>query len=76
MDELTAREREVVGRIVNGESTKHMAEAMNITPDTVRSYVKNVLAKLHVHSRLQVAAIASRGINPADGPAGPSPGQG
>lgn len=76
MDELTAREREVVGRIVNGESTKRMAEAMNITPDTVRSYVKNVLAKLGVHSRLQVAAIASRGKNPADDPAGPLPGQG
>jgi two-component system, NarL family, nitrate/nitrite response regulator NarL len=76
MDELTAREREVVGRIVNGESTKHMAEAMHITPDTVRSYVKSILAKLGVHSRLQVAAMASRGQNPADGPAGPSPGQG
>jgi DNA-binding NarL/FixJ family response regulator len=76
MDELTAREQEVVGRIVNGESTKHMAEAMNITPDTVRSYVKNVLVKLGVHSRLQVAAIASRGKNSADGPPGPSPGQG
>jgi two-component system, NarL family, nitrate/nitrite response regulator NarL len=75
MDELTTREREVVGRIVNGESTKHMAEAMNITPDTVRSYVKNILAKLGVHSRLQVAAIASRGQNPADGPTGPSPDQ-
>ena len=73
---LTAREREVVGRIVNGEGTKHMAEAMNITPDTVRSYVKNILAKLGAHSRLQVAAIASRGKNPADGPAGPSAGQG
>jgi two-component system, NarL family, nitrate/nitrite response regulator NarL len=76
MEELTAREQEIVGRIVNGESTRHMAAAMNITPGTVRSYVKNVLAKLGVHSRLQVAAIASRGKNSADGPAGPSPGQG
>jgi two-component system, NarL family, nitrate/nitrite response regulator NarL len=75
MDELTAREREVVGRIVNGESTKRMAEAMNITPDTVRSYVKNVLAKLGAHSRLEVAAIASRSKDPADDPAGPSPGR-
>lgn len=76
MDELTAREHEVVGRIVNGESTKHMAVAMNITPGTVRSYVKNVLVKLGVHSRLQVAVRAGRGKNSADGPAGPSPGQG
>ena len=76
MYELTAREQEVVGRIVNGESTRHMAAAMNITPDTVRSYVKNILAKLGVHSRLEVAAIASRGSNPAARPGGPSPGQG
>lgn len=76
MDELTAREQEVVGRIVNGESTRHMAAAMNITSDTVRSYVKNVLAKLGVHSRLQVAAIASRGKNWANGPAGSPSGQG
>jgi two-component system nitrate/nitrite response regulator NarL len=75
MDELTAREQEVVARIVNGESTKQMAEAMNITPDTVRSYVKNVLAKLGVHSRLEVAAIASRSKDPADDPAGPSSGR-
>ncbi len=60
MDELTAREHEIVSRIVNGESTKHMAAAMHVTPDTVRSYVKNVLAKLGLHSRLQIAAMASR----------------
>ncbi len=78
MDELTAREQEVVRRIVNGESTKHMAAAMNITPDTVRSYVKNVLTKLGVHSRLQVAAIAShsRDSIAGDGAAGPSPDRG
>jgi two-component system, NarL family, nitrate/nitrite response regulator NarL len=76
MDELTAREQEVVGRIVDGESTRQMAAAMNITPDTVRSYVKNVLAKLGAHSRLQIAAIASRGRNSANGPAGPPSGQG
>jgi two-component system, NarL family, nitrate/nitrite response regulator NarL len=75
MDELTAREQEVVGRIVNGESTKHMAAAMNITPDTVRSYVRNILAKLGVHSRLQVAAMASRGKSPANGPPRSAPGQ-
>lgn len=76
IDELTPREQEVVERIVNGESTKHMATAMHITPDTVRSYVKNVLVKLGVHSRLQVAAIASRSQHTASArePAGSSPG--
>lgn len=76
MDELTAREHEIVSRIVNGESTRQMAAAMHITPDTVRSYVKNVLAKLGLHNRLQIAAMASRSGNSVVGePAGPPPGQ-
>ena len=37
-----------------------MSFAMSITVDTVRTYVKNVLTKLGVHSRLELAALASR----------------
>jgi len=32
---------------------------MNVSVSTLRSYVKNILAKLGAHSRLQAAAIAS-----------------
>jgi two-component system nitrate/nitrite response regulator NarL len=60
MCELSPREREIVARIVGGQSTRQMSFAMNITVDTVRTYVKNVLAKLGAHSRLQLAALASR----------------
>ncbi len=58
--ELSPREKEIVARIVGGQSTRQMSSAMNITVDTVRTYVKNVLAKLGAHSRLQLAALASR----------------
>jgi two-component system nitrate/nitrite response regulator NarL len=58
--ELSPREREIVARIADGQSTRQMSFAMNITVDTVRTYVKNVLAKLGAHSRLQLAALASR----------------
>ena len=37
-----------------------MATEMNIATSTLRTYVKNVFAKLGVHSRLEAAAIASR----------------
>ena len=37
-----------------------MAFAMNITVGTVRTYVKNVLAKVGAHSGLQLAALASQ----------------
>jgi two-component system nitrate/nitrite response regulator NarL len=58
--ELSPREREILTRIAAGQSTRQMSSAMNITVDTVRTYVKNVLAKLGAHSRLQLAALASR----------------
>jgi two-component system nitrate/nitrite response regulator NarL len=58
--ELSPREREIVARIVGGQSTRQMSFAMNITVDTVRTYVKNVLVKFGAHSRLQLAALASR----------------
>jgi DNA-binding NarL/FixJ family response regulator len=60
MDELSPREKEIVARIAGGQSTRQMAFAMNITVGTVRTYVKNVLAKLGAHSRLQLAVIASQ----------------
>jgi len=58
--ELSPREKEIVARIVEGQSTRQMSFAMNITVSTVRTYVKNVLAKFGAHSRLQLAALASQ----------------
>ena len=60
LDTLSPREKEIVSRIVRGESTRQMSFAMSVTAETVRTYVKNVLAKLGAHSRLQLAALASR----------------
>jgi DNA-binding NarL/FixJ family response regulator len=60
LDKLSPREKEIVTRIVRGESTRQMSFAMSVTAETVRTYVKNVLAKLGAHSRLQLAALASR----------------
>jgi two-component system, NarL family, nitrate/nitrite response regulator NarL len=68
LDKLSPREKEVVTRIARGESTRQMSFAMSVTAETVRTYVKNVLAKLGAHSRLQLAALASR-----DGLVDPAP---
>ena len=57
---LTPREKEVLRRIVAGQSTSQMADEMDIAINTLRSYVKNVLTKLGAHSRLQAAAFAAR----------------
>jgi two-component system, NarL family, nitrate/nitrite response regulator NarL len=56
---LTPRETEVLRRIVAGQSTRRMASEMDVTISTLRSYIKSVLAKLGVHTRLQAAAIAT-----------------
>lgn len=58
---LTPRERQVLQRIVAGQSTGQMAREMNVAMSTLRSHVGGVLNKLGAHSRVQAAAIASRG---------------
>jgi DNA-binding NarL/FixJ family response regulator len=58
--ELSPREKEILTRIAAGQGTRQMSCAMSITVGTVRTYVKNVLAKLGAHSRLQLAALASQ----------------
>jgi two-component system, NarL family, nitrate/nitrite response regulator NarL len=66
LDDLSPREKEVAARIAEGQSTEQMSCAMNVTVGTVRTYVKNVLGKLGLHSRLQLAALASRDGLPID----------
>jgi two-component system nitrate/nitrite response regulator NarL len=56
---LTPREKEVLHRIVVGQGTIQMSREMDISTSTVRSYVKNMLAKLGVHSRLEAAIRAT-----------------
>jgi two-component system, NarL family, nitrate/nitrite response regulator NarL len=58
---LTPRERQVLQRIVEGQSTGQMAREMNVAMSTLRSHIGRVLNKLDAHSQVQAAAIASRG---------------
>ena len=53
---LTKREREVVDLIAAGMSNKEIAHQLHLSTDTIRSHVHNVLEKLALRSRLQVAA--------------------
>ena len=74
--DLTPREAEVLRRMTAGQDTRRMASEMNVTVSTLRTYVKNVLAKLGVHSRLEAVALASRenlalAVLPAQRPAQP-----
>lgn len=55
---LTSREREVVALLGDGMSNKEIAKRLHIAVHTVKSHVHNVLEKLTLHSRLEVAAFS------------------
>ena len=55
---LTSREREVVGLLAEGLSNKEIGSRLGIAIHTVKSHVHNVLEKLALRSRLEVAAFS------------------
>lgn len=58
---MTRREHEVISLIGEGLSNKEIAKRLNIASHTVKSHVRNVMEKLALHSRLQIAAYSHRG---------------
>jgi DNA-binding NarL/FixJ family response regulator len=57
---MTPREREVIALIAEGLSNEEISDQLRIATDTVRSHVRNVMEKLTLHTRLQIAAYAHR----------------
>ncbi len=56
---LTAREREVLDRLVQGQDTASLAREMGVTYSTARTHIQNLLTKLGVHSKLQAVALVT-----------------
>ncbi len=55
---MTPRERQVIGLIAEGLSNKEIAKRLHIATHTVKSHVRNIMEKLTLHTRLQIAAYA------------------
>jgi two-component system nitrate/nitrite response regulator NarL len=55
---MTTREREIVDLIADGLSNKEIAKRLSIATDTVKSHVHNILEKLSLRSRVEVAVRA------------------
>lgn len=53
---LTPRERDVVGLLVSGASTRDIAKRTGLTVATVNTYLKRIFSKLGVHSRVELVA--------------------
>jgi DNA-binding NarL/FixJ family response regulator len=52
---MTEREKEIIALIADGMSNKQIASNLNIATFTVKSHIHNILEKLELHSRLQIA---------------------
>lgn len=65
LDRLTPRERQVLQALMAGGRSTTIAEALGISPHTVRTHVQNTFAKLAVSTRLEAASIArDAGLRP------------
>lgn len=54
---LTGREREIVTLIALGRETGEIAEELHISPETVRTHVRNAMSKLGARTRAQLVAV-------------------
>ncbi|MFG1608365.1 AAA family ATPase [Actinoplanes sp. NPDC049265] len=57
---LTAREREVLQLVAEGQSNGRIAERLYISPKTASVHVSRIIAKLNVANRVEAAAVAHR----------------
>ena len=60
IDELTAREIDILELVVEGKANKEIAYTLNISENTVKIHLRNILDKLHLQNRIQAAVYAVR----------------
>ncbi len=57
---LTSREIEVLRLVAKGMSNREIADELFISENTVKNHVRNILEKLHLHSRMEAVVYAVR----------------
>ena len=57
---LTVKERQVIQLVAEGKSNKQVARDLNVTPETIKSHMKNIFAKLKVDNRAQAAVMVQQ----------------
>jgi DNA-binding NarL/FixJ family response regulator len=60
LDELTAREREILEGLAAGLSNKEIGEKLFLSEKTVKHYMTNILQKLQVRNRVEAALLAQK----------------
>ena len=62
---ITDREAEIIENIIYGKTNKEMSDNLNISENTVKYHLRNIMEKLHFKNRAQMAAYAAkRGMAP------------
>ena len=56
--DLSQRELDVLALVAKGESNREIGKAINLSEITVRNYVSNILEKLHLRNRIELATYA------------------
>ncbi|HCY76055.1 MAG TPA: hypothetical protein DHV28_09055 [Ignavibacteriales bacterium] len=54
-DYLTSREKQVISKVADGFTNKEIAQQLNVSTYTVKSHVHNILIKLSLNTRIQIA---------------------
>jgi DNA-binding NarL/FixJ family response regulator len=60
---LSARQREILELIANGQSSQEIAEVLHLSLNTVKYHVRKLYARLHVRNRAQAARMLHEGEN-------------
>jgi DNA-binding NarL/FixJ family response regulator len=60
LQELTKREREILGLIGTGLTNREIGQRISLSEKTIKHYVTNILQKLQVRSRVEAALLAAQ----------------
>ena len=75
IDELTAREREVLTLVARGDSNQEIADELHLSPLTAKTHVSRILGKLAARDRVQLVVLAYQYGLMASEPPAASPGR-
>jgi LuxR family maltose regulon positive regulatory protein len=72
LDRLTSRQRAVLQELCKGQSNKEIARVLQLSPETVKWYLKGIFEHSGLSTREEVVRAAARGTKPPDVPPAPS----
>lgn len=67
LDLLTQREQEILEEVRNGATNREISARLFISENTVKNHLKNIMAKLNIHNRVQLATYSTDSANLDEG---------